>query len=955
MEKKICSLIVFWVGLVVNATTFYVSPSGNNSNSGSYENPFRTISYGISRLKAGDIMYVRDGTYNERIYEMGASGTAANPILIKAFPGESPVIDGKGLSIGSGSALIMFNHSYYEFDGFEVKNSPQSGIVFKASSVGCVVRNCVVHDMQQHAVLLLGDQGTAEYITAYNLCLDNENGKSGLEGGWGSGISACRSPKDCIIRHCIVHDCWGEGISTYEATFTRIEDNTVYNTYSAGIYVSDATDCLVQRNFIYSTPDYIIQAMGIGLSDEKFNPASSNNVVINNIVYNCNRNLGIGPNQTNLVVCNNTLVNARATANVIFWNAGELDLVFKNNIVIQENSLECVISASPLKEVGNNLYNKNYDSDARGPGDVVGNPFFAGTENSQSNRFVADFYKLSAKSNAINKGIKVEYVLNDFFGNTRDNVPDIGAHEYSSSVDPVKVTEIRITSQNGSSSISNYQGTLQLNATIMPPEASGKSILWSLTNGTGQATISASGLVTAISNGSVTALATVNDGSGVKGTFIISISNQDEQTEPLYLKSIVVNTPTINLELYFNLTLADIVPGINCFYVTVNSKMVSVKSVSVDNKIVRLELSGSIYMGDIVTVTYIQPETKPLQTQAGGKVPSFIDQPVINNVSIVNKPPSPVITYNSESYSGFIGKIDASKSFDENSDRITFVWKPPNGVPVSSLNSSSIEFLGPIVKNTKKIEFVLEIHDSRSFVSKTIVINITPYKHDLDSATIINSDASCTIGLNAANKAFDGDLTTSWAADEINATLTAELENPFFVDHFKIAFLHNHGTEYLFDIFGSSDGLRWDELLKGSKSCSFSGDLQVFELPKSKADKGMRYIKFIGKGNSKDNWSYISELKVYGKSIESSLSLYVPPVKIFPNPAKQYINVHIKDQAFIADFIQIVAMSGLIMANSILDPLVREFTLPLSLKKGSYILQFISGSSILYTQKLIIQ
>ena len=45
-------------------------------------------------------------------------------------------------------------------------------------------------------------------------------------------------------------------------------------------------------------------------------------------------------------------------------------------------------------------------------------------------------------------------------------------------------------------------------------------------NGTGQASISATGLVTAIDNGTVTARATANDGSGVFGTLVITISNQ---------------------------------------------------------------------------------------------------------------------------------------------------------------------------------------------------------------------------------------------------------------------------------------------------------------------------------------------------------------------------------------------------------------------------------------------
>ena len=49
---------------------------------------------------------------------------------------------------------------------------------------------------------------------------------------------------------------------------------------------------------------------------------------------------------------------------------------------------------------------------------------------------------------------------------------------------------------------------------------------WSVVNGTGQATINSTGLLTAVSNGSVSARATANDGSGVVGSLAITISGQ---------------------------------------------------------------------------------------------------------------------------------------------------------------------------------------------------------------------------------------------------------------------------------------------------------------------------------------------------------------------------------------------------------------------------------------------
>jgi uncharacterized protein YjdB len=61
---------------------------------------------------------------------------------------------------------------------------------------------------------------------------------------------------------------------------------------------------------------------------------------------------------------------------------------------------------------------------------------------------------------------------------------------------------------------------------VLPSSATNKTVTWSVANGTGQATISASGLVTAVANGTVTARATANDGSGIYGELVITISGQ---------------------------------------------------------------------------------------------------------------------------------------------------------------------------------------------------------------------------------------------------------------------------------------------------------------------------------------------------------------------------------------------------------------------------------------------
>ncbi len=91
----------------------------------------------------------------------------------------------------------------------------------------------------------------------------------------------------------------------------------------------------------------------------------------------------------------------------------------------------------------------------------------------------------------------------------------------------VPVQTITVSGQGGATSISVFHGTLQMNANVLPTDATNKTISWSVNN-QNIATITSSGLLTAVNNGTVTVTATANDGSNVLGTIAIMITNQTQ-------------------------------------------------------------------------------------------------------------------------------------------------------------------------------------------------------------------------------------------------------------------------------------------------------------------------------------------------------------------------------------------------------------------------------------------
>jgi uncharacterized protein YjdB len=107
----------------------------------------------------------------------------------------------------------------------------------------------------------------------------------------------------------------------------------------------------------------------------------------------------------------------------------------------------------------------------------------------------------------------------------------------SSGSSRVAVSAISVTGEGGVTTITTNGGTLQMNAAVSPEDASNKAVTWTVTNeddsATDKATISNTGLLTAIKNGTVKVTATAQDGSGVTGSIVITISNQlpvDPQT-----------------------------------------------------------------------------------------------------------------------------------------------------------------------------------------------------------------------------------------------------------------------------------------------------------------------------------------------------------------------------------------------------------------------------------------
>lgn len=156
-----------------------------------------------------------------------------------------------------------------------------------------------------------------------------------------------------------------------------------------------------------------------------------------------------------------------------------------------------------------------------------------------SNIFIFDFYSLAAEMNENPSNGKQYCLKYDFEGShtANDSHPNalanqtIGPHFAQAVVNILatnySITNISVSSLNGENEITIDQGSLQMQSSILPADATSKSVTWSVVNLTGEATINSTGLLKAKKDGIVKVLATANDGSGIKGELEITISNQN--------------------------------------------------------------------------------------------------------------------------------------------------------------------------------------------------------------------------------------------------------------------------------------------------------------------------------------------------------------------------------------------------------------------------------------------
>lgn len=296
-----------WVPTPLSRGTMFGASNGNDANPGTEASP-KTYQGAINAATApGSVVFFRGGTISITTaahFNLWNDGTAQNPIIYEAYPGEEVIIDGSSITPGVGQQRrVQISGSYQKLRGVKVRNFPEYGIYISGNYNA--VDGCEVSYNKLSGIFTYTGGSGPWSAASYNTIINNwvhHNSDVGLfggnynNGGNADGIAPSRGQGN-IVAHNLVEYNSDDGVDSWISWGTIIRYNIVrYNGLGIGNGNgiksggnTEGKDAIVNNNLVYSN-----NSVGIDYN------TGINVTIRNNTTYNNATGYGFGSDTINI-------------------------------------------------------------------------------------------------------------------------------------------------------------------------------------------------------------------------------------------------------------------------------------------------------------------------------------------------------------------------------------------------------------------------------------------------------------------------------------------------------------------------------------------------------------------------------------------------------------------------------------------------------------------------------
>ena len=126
-------ILFFFISAFAKANVYYIATDGSDTNSGtSLSEAFKTISKATGIVVAGDVIYVRSGTYAySSTITLSKNGTESAPITLSGYENERPLIDFSGTPFGKRG--FDMKGSYWYIKGLDICKAGDNGMIISGN------------------------------------------------------------------------------------------------------------------------------------------------------------------------------------------------------------------------------------------------------------------------------------------------------------------------------------------------------------------------------------------------------------------------------------------------------------------------------------------------------------------------------------------------------------------------------------------------------------------------------------------------------------------------------------------------------------------------------------------------------------------------------------------------------------------------------------------------------